>query len=110
MKHTEQFMCEVQVRSEANFDKAFVLGITRSHDGSVDEVFREDATIKGFSGYLHCIVMERGSCSLDVHLSNQGLAGNNWDEIKRIMKQITRALEHLHLRGVVHGDLKRKHY
>ena len=32
--------------------------------------------------------------------------GENWDEIKLLSKQTTLALQHLHIHGLIHGDLK----
>jgi len=44
--------------------------------------------------------------SLKRLIDNQNVAGKDWDAIRSYTKQVAKALQHLHKRGVIHGDLK----
>jgi len=41
-------------------------------------------------------------------IDQQLIVANDWEQIKQMSRQLVQCLEHLHERGVVHGDLKRE--
>lgn len=44
--------------------------------------------------------------NLNQIFDSERIAGRAWDEIRGIALQISRAVQHLHQQGLVHGDLK----
>ena len=112
MKFHDQFQREVETRSRGDFDTRYVIPITCSYDGEKQDVvnkrFRADAKLKGFELYPYCVVMEAASQSLKRLIDQQHIVGTDWDEIRRIGRQVAGCLKHLHERGYVHGDIKRK--
>jgi len=112
MKFPDQFQREVDTRSRGDFDTRYVIPITCSYDGEKQDVvnkrFRADAKLKGFELYPYCVVMEAASQSLKRLIDQQHIVGTDWDEIRRIGRQVAGCLKHLHERGYVHGDIKRK--
>jgi hypothetical protein len=106
MRQKEQFDREVQVRTSAAFDDAFVITIGRAIDGDVEETREFEA--KGFSAYPYLIVMPAGDRSLADVVAKENIAGQDYDQIRMAMLQISQAVGHLHAKGYLHGDLKRK--
>ena len=92
------------------FENSYVLDYIRCYNGDAqDEAnvkFRKDAILKGYEEYPYCVVMEAGTMSLKRLIDNQNVAGKDWDAIRSCTKQVSKALHHLHERGVIHGDLK----
>ena len=39
-------------------------------------------------------------------IDQQNICGKEWDDIRNITRQIAAALEHIHSKGIVHGDIK----
>ena len=110
MKHKDQFLREIDAREMGCFDSKYVIGIVCSYDCDITDDnnirFREDATLKGFLDYPYCIVMEAADQNLTRLVQRSTIAGNDWDEIRRILKQILLAVDHMHGKGFIHGDLK----
>jgi len=110
MKYRDQFEREIGIRARGVFDNGFVLDCIRSYDGdaldSTNVNFRKDAILKGYGEYPYCVVMEAGSMSLKRLIDNQNVAGKDWDAIRTCTKQIAKAVQHIHERGIAHGDLK----
>jgi len=95
---------------KADLDSRYVFTILSNYDGAgfdeKDAEFAEDSALKGYGEYPHCIVMDAGTMSLKQIVDTQNFAGWDWDTIRNIMKQITKAVWHLHSKGLIHGDLK----
>lgn len=112
MRSYEQFHCEVTCREKLSLNTEFVIGVVASYgmDESDPEehAFRIDSITKGFQSYPFCLVMEAGDMTLKRVIDNQHIAGANWDEIRNIARQTSTCLSHIHSRGLIHGDLKRK--
>lgn len=113
MRSYEQFHCEVTCRQKQSLSTEFVIGVVASYgmdESDPDEhAFRIDSITKGFQSYPFCLVMEAGDLTLKRIIDNQHIAGADWDEIRSITRQIATCLGHLHSRGLIHGDLKRKY-
>ena len=39
-------------------------------------------------------------------IATQHIAGSDWEEIRRLFKQVSQSVHYLHSKGVIHGDLK----
>eukprot|EP01042_Synura_sphagnicola_P036757 gene36757-biopygen25384 len=46
------------------------------------------------------------SQSLKRVIDQQLVAGNDWEQIRQMTKQIALCLKHIHEKGIIHGDLK----
>jgi len=112
MKYRDQFRREVETRARGNFDERFVLPVLISYDSDSghpnDIAFFHDAATKGYVEYPYCIVMEAATCNLKHVIDQQLIVANDWEQIKQMSRQLAQCLEHLHERGVIHGDLKRE--
>ena len=112
MLNREQYRRELHVRASSKFDDRYVLGVLSHYDGSSfesdDQKFRSDAIAKGFEGYPFCVVMEAGSVSLKHYIDRENFVGVEWGKIRDVSKQVVMALQHVHRRGSIHGDLKGK--
>jgi len=112
MKNRDQFDRELSIRAICKFDSRYVLDCLRSYDGDRQDeknvAFRKDAILKGYEEYPYCVVMEAGTMSLKHLIDKQNIAGQDWDAIRNMTKQIAKAVQHVHERGVIHGDIKGK--
>eukprot|EP01042_Synura_sphagnicola_P036665 gene36665-biopygen16706 len=110
MLNREQYRRELHVRASSKFDDRYVLGVLGHYDGSSfesdDQTFRSDAIAKGFEEYPFCVVMEAGSVSLKHFIDRENFVGVEWGKIRDVSKQVAMALQHVHRRGSIHGDLK----
>ena len=112
MKNRDQYEREVGIRSKCDFDSRYVLSCVKDYDGDSqvpDNVnFRTDAVLKGYGEYPYCVVMEAGTMSLKQLVDKQNIAGEDWDAVRNLTRQLAKAVDHIHRRGVIHGDLKGK--
>ena len=69
-------------------------------------MFRQDATIKGYSEYPYCVVMDVAEHNLKKVIDQQNICAKEWDDIRSIVRQLAIALEHVHSKGFIHGDIK----
>eukprot|EP00607_Mallomonas_marina_P006753 CAMPEP_0182439818 /NCGR_PEP_ID=MMETSP1167-20130531/86670_1 /TAXON_ID=2988 /ORGANISM="Mallomonas Sp, Strain CCMP3275" /LENGTH=1314 /DNA_ID=CAMNT_0024633607 /DNA_START=1523 /DNA_END=5467 /DNA_ORIENTATION=- len=110
MKHRDQFLKEVEIRAESNFNETFVLSIITKYDGDADDMidreFREDAIRKGFSEYSYCVVMEAANQNLKRIIDHENIVGSEWNTIRDMTKNLAGSLDHIHGKGIIHGDLK----
>jgi serine/threonine protein kinase len=113
MKRKSQFEREIGSRSEGFFDEAYVVNIIRVYGAMNDDYddgdmeLRNERARKGLSSYPYCIVMQAGDRSLADILSKEHLK-RDWDRIRSISLSIARCVAHVHSKGFIHGDLKRK--
>jgi len=112
MKFKDQFNREMQTRAKGEFDEKFVLPVMRGYDDESSEEddvrFFDDAVAKGFVEYPYCIVMEAAACSLKHAIDQQLIAAKDWEQIRQMARQLVTCLQHIHEKGFIHGDLKRK--
>jgi serine/threonine protein kinase len=105
MKHKEQFDREIEVRATGQFSDQFVTGVIRSHNGEADEELAAELQRKGFQDTPYCIVMDTGSRSLADVIAKEHISGD-WDKIRSLSAHIARALNQMHDKGLIHGDVK----
>ena len=108
MKDREQFLREIKSRSQGDYSEEYVVGILRIYDGLEDTFFLSELNRKNLQNYPHCIVMEAGDRSLYDILAKENIAGKNMEYIKIIAIELAKAVQHVHSKGFIHGDLKRK--
>jgi serine/threonine protein kinase len=110
MKYREQFVTEIGARQAGGFSSEFVINVIESYDGGAlddnNKSFRKSARKKGYGDYPFCVVMEVADSNLQRVIFEQHIAGHDWDMIRWITKSLCGCLAHLHLKGIVHGDLK----
>ena len=110
MRFRDHFLVEQNARKKGKFDSKFVIGVLCGYDGDLIEgesaKFRTDSILKGFQDYPYCIVMEAADQNLTRLIQRSTIAGREWDEIRRMLKQVLLALAHIHENGFIHGDVK----
>ena len=108
MKNRDQYTREIKVRKEAHLSNEYTITVLRSHDIDASDKYLEDIKRSGWDEFFYCIVMPCADRDLNRIITNEHIAGKDWGQIKTIAVQIAQALQHLHLNGVIHGDVKSK--
>jgi hypothetical protein len=122
MTGMEQWTREVHAREEAEFDADRVIGLLAHYDASGDSATagellkRTGAAVKSLSNldtttaapseYKFLIVMPRADRSLRDAIQNEAFAGRNWHRVADITIEVATALQHMHKRSWMHGDIK----
>jgi serine/threonine protein kinase/Leucine-rich repeat (LRR) protein len=111
MKHRHQFLAEIETRTKAGFDDIFVISVLEffdgdDTDGDTNVDFRKAACRRGFADYPYCVVMVLAESSLKKVIDQQHIAGEDWDQVRHIIKTLCNCLVHIHEKNIVHGDLK----
>ena len=106
----DHFEREVLVRLNCQFDDKYVISTVRLHDGDGDQdkMFGDEAERKGF--YRYCLVMPAAERNLGTVIIHEHIAGRDWNKLMFISRQLIEAVEHVHMKGYIHGDLKRKKF
>ena len=104
----DHFEREKAVRQYCLFDDKYVISTLQFHDGAdeKEKMFGDEAERKGY--YRYCLVMPAAERNLGNVLVHEHIAGRDWNMLKLISKQLTEALNHVHEKGFIHGDVKRK--
>jgi serine/threonine protein kinase len=120
MKNKEQFQREVDSRNIHTLDPKYIVGITESYsaddnsdfDSALESNKKRYAAafeanshfyVKDFSEYRYAIVMPCADRNLDAIYRSERPSAN---EIRAIAKYIADAIDHVHKKGVIHGDVK----
>ena len=108
IRNRAHFEREVIVRLNCQFDDKYVISTLRIIDGDDDKekMFGDEAERKGY--YRYCLVMPAAERNLGTVLIHEHIAGRDWDQLKLISKQVIEALNHVHEKGYIHGDVKRE--
>ena len=110
MRNKEQFQREVDFRKKVKLDSKYVVGITdRFSCEDTDKSFSD--ALKSFSGdkhndlrqYKYAIVMSCADRNLDTIFRSER---PDRDEILVLARQLGKAIKHVHLNGLIHGDVK----
>jgi Leucine-rich repeat (LRR) protein len=67
---------------------------------------QNDASAGRFMGYDYLLIMELAEESLSKKIIHGGVCGVDLVEIRKIAREMAEALDHLHLKGRIHADLK----
>ena len=104
----DHFDREKDVRQKCFFDDKYVISTLRLHDGDDESELKigDEAVRRGY--YRYCLVMPAAERNLGTVLVHERIAGRGWDQLRLISKQLIEALNHVHEKGYVHGDVKRE--
>eukprot|EP00597_Dinobryon_sp_UTEXLB2267_P002894 CAMPEP_0170058004 /NCGR_PEP_ID=MMETSP0019_2-20121128/787_1 /TAXON_ID=98059 /ORGANISM="Dinobryon sp., Strain UTEXLB2267" /LENGTH=1211 /DNA_ID=CAMNT_0010262831 /DNA_START=1869 /DNA_END=5504 /DNA_ORIENTATION=- len=102
----DQYLIEQEIRRLGDFHEDYVISILRCHDGEIDPAFHQEVVRRGLQKYPYCIVMPAAERNLQTIISAERIAGRDWAQIKTIGNQVAEALQHMHQKGVLHGDVK----
>ena len=118
MRLKDQFQREISTRDKL-FDQEYVMHILQTHpqvgsstlDSCPNDVVdvEADATgqlIKTNAEKLYMLVMPLADRNLFVALKQERWAGKNMEEVRHVFVQLVHCVEHMHEKGVLHGDLK----
>jgi serine/threonine protein kinase len=97
---------EISTRERYALSEEFVVPILRSHDSDGDKLFADEIQRRGFQEYPYCVVMPAAERNLQTIVSAERIAGRDWGMIKHIIAQVAKSLQHLHEKGLMHGDVK----
>ena len=107
MRSKAQFVREYSTRQSSQFSEDYVLGILRTLDSDSHVDIEKEFLRKGFQNYRYCLIMPQAERTLQSILAHEHIAGKDWGQIKLMGCQILMALQHLHEKEYVHGDVKR---
>ena len=118
MKKKSEFLREISARDK-RFRSELVMNILHVHPeiGSPvyfkqpDEITDVDADATGQltktnAEKLFLLVMPLADRNLFVALKQERWAGKNMEEVKHVFTQLVHCVEHMHEKGVLHGDIK----
>ena len=109
IREKSQLVQEVSSRQSKCLSADYVIEVISALRCDADPKFARELSRKRYSQYFGCIVMPRADRTLEAIIAHEHVAGKDWGAIRLLFRQILSAVEHLHERGVVHGDLKRKY-
>lgn len=107
MRDRAQWQRELSVRQDG-LDPRWVVAVQHSFNATGDST----GSLKKFAleAFPYCLVMPRADSSLADVLSHEHLAPSpdevHWEEVKKIVRQLVEAIQHLHGKRIIHGDIK----
>lgn len=119
----ENFLSEIEIRSKGyfvyknyiiiayfyylvSFESQFVVNIEESYDGTTDIEVQCQLKRFGIESFPYIIVMPAGERNLEMIMMSEQVAGIDWHKIKIYSFQIIEAVEHIHKKNYIHGDIK----
>ena len=107
MRDHDQWQRELTVRQHG-LNPRWVVAVQHSFNATGDST----GSLKKFAleDFPHCLVMPQADSSLADVLSHEHLAPSpdevHWEEVKKIVAQLVEAIQHLHGKQIIHGDIK----
>ena len=106
MSDHRTFRRELDSRSGKSFSPRFVINILESYEGAdLHEATTASPEYARFANYAGAIVMEAADRNLEQIYQAERL---NFGQACALLRQLVEALEHVHDRGIIHGDVKPK--
>lgn len=106
MNEAQSFKWEVSARSAGYMDEKYVVSVLNCHNGDEDPQFIQEVKRRGFGKFRFCIVMIFADKDLQNIISNERIAGREWDVIRVMFTEVILALQHVHSKCLIHGDIK----
>jgi hypothetical protein len=101
----DSFLLEQSCRQQGRFSGEYVVGILDALDAETDDVFGSEVARYGLQAYPQCIVLSCGERNLTAIIRSELLL-EDMQQVRLIVIQLLRAVQHLHCKGFIHGDLK----
>jgi len=108
MRHKGQFEREMSSRANSNLDGSYVLPVMHSYNSDeLDQEYSQGLARLGYSDYPYCLVLPAADRSLtDIIGKERIVGGRDVKAVGKIAVQLVRALEHVHSKSRIHGDVK----
>eukprot|EP01030_Chromulinospumella_sphaerica_P034303 gene34303-biopygen7317 len=119
MLRMDQFLREVEMRSDFKFDETHVISVLTQHPSEPSEISSRPEIIsldptrvvngvpaKSLAESMFAISLPLADRNLFVALKQERFAGKDWNMVKFIFKELVEAVAHVHSKGVIHADLK----
>lgn len=106
MKFEHEFNRELSIRSNVAFDERYVIGFLRCYDGDADSEYRKETQLQGYEEYPYLIVLEAAQCNLEDIMRKEYMACKDWHRLREYCRVLISALQHVHDKGFIHGDIK----
>ena len=103
MKHKHDYDRQMTLVKEAKFDSDFVTSCLFAYDSDENQKFYAEVT--RFKFYKYCMVMAAADKNLAAIVMNEPPYCQDKDNVINITRQIILALDHMHSKGYIHGDL-----
>jgi serine/threonine protein kinase len=101
MKKEDQFKRELEARDESELDPRYVVNVTKSFNG---DTFRAAlSSIPELVEYKYAVLMPSADRNLDTIFRSERPDIN---KIRALVSDVAKAVEHLHSKELLHGDLK----
>lgn len=110
MTDVHQFHREIEVRNNMHLSSDHVINLLAQYS-STDETmmgaqYRKEIFNRGLLRYPYMIVMPAGTKTLQTVIASEHIAGKEWHKLRDIAMELAHDLDHLHMNGVIHGDVK----
>jgi ankyrin repeat protein/serine/threonine protein kinase len=94
-----------ELRARDRLDQAFVIPIIATVNSDEDKLLRPELERRGYADYKYCIIMPAARKNLYQILGAENLSHKE-TEIRRLFEDLVLCVEHVHTRGLIHGDIK----
>ena len=106
MMNMEQYDRELNLRQRYSLDPKYILNVLTTMTSGDDESYEKAIHRRGYQLYRYCLVMPAADRTLKYILDSEHIAGCDWEGIKLIASQLCHAVNYLHSKKILHGDLK----
>jgi ankyrin repeat protein/serine/threonine protein kinase len=118
MRYKSQFLKEITSRKANQIDDEFVVQVVSHYPPTTEEAEswpedighndfgQEFSMTKSQAEKMFCVVMTLADRNMFVSLKQERFAGRNFEVVREIFRQLARCTQHLHSRGILHGDIK----
>ncbi len=91
-------------QARGKFDKKFVMDLSCHYESSTSKEMSSAFANYGFESYPYCVVMPAGNRNLNEFFMSEST--DNSDFLKFTGLHLMKALDHMHSKGFIHGDVK----
>lgn len=110
MTDIHQFHREIEVRNNMHLSSEHVINLLAQYSANDESLtaaqYRKEIFNRGLLRYPYMIVMPAGTKTLQTVIASEHIAGKEWHKVRDIALELAHDLDHLHMNGVIHGDVK----